>query len=115
MVCLLTWFLVPNLCYTLITAFKPPRCTIANIRKSTVSQPWQRSVPVTSQRQLIADSKDQSDLQSSGANTEDTESFPTWKKAAIAGAVSLQKLLKLLMHISTSAQDLDDKSYGNMR
>ena len=115
MVCLLTWFLVPNLCYTLITAFKPPRCTIANIRKSTVSQPWQPSVPVSSQRQLIADSKDQSDLQSGGASTEDTETFPTWKKAAIAGAVSLQKLLKLLMYISTSAKVLDDKSYDNMR
>ena len=115
MVCLLIWFLVPNLYYTLITAFKPPRCTIANIRKSTVSQPWQPSVPATSQRKLIADSKDQSDLQSSGTNTEDTETFPTWKKAAIVGAVSLEKLLKLLIHLSTSAKDPDDKPYDNMR
>jgi hypothetical protein len=115
MVCLLTWFLVPNLCYTLITAFKPPRCTIAKVRKSTVSQPWQPSVPVMSQRQLITDSKDQSDLQSSGANTEDTETFPTWKKAAIAGAVSFLKLLKLLTYISTSKKDINDTKYDHMR
>ena len=95
MVCLLTWFLVPNLCYTLITAFNIPRSTIVKIKKSKVSYPWQQSFPVALSCKLIAEGKDQSDPQSGGANTEDSETFPTWKKAAIAGAVSLEKMLEV--------------------
>lgn len=91
----MTWFLVPNLCYTLITAFKPPRCTTVRISKSTVTNPWRQSISVTPSCKLVAEGNDQSDPQSAGPNAENSDDFPTWKKAAIAGAVSLEKLLEL--------------------